>query len=507
MVRPGRHDAVFFIVALVVFIESAVALALLHGTVVACTAGFRTSGNPLGGGTASQCLGYDVVSAVQVAISLVAGGALIWLGSRLLMGRLAPRPSETKQASSPSTDGGPSPRESSAQSSGGSLRLWVFVLIVAFFAASFFSASWEYLRLSLNNFQDVATNQQLLSSAILGQKPFPFYEAFNCGHHGQCSFLEVHTTFVAYPVAALYSIAPTAFTLFAVQSLALGLGALPLYAIAVDVLGSRRWSLAVAGAYLAWLPMFLGVFSFHWEAFIPVEMFSLFWLWSRGLYRWAIPVVLVSFVTIEVTPVLAFFVGLYFLWPWLVKGVRSFFAGVRKKSGASSTPPRKWFRAWLASIIRSLRVPEVYATLALMAASLAAYVLLRLFVVDAASVFGLPPVPAAYALPLNSPNKAFVFTLGALTTDWSAKLIFWTITFLTLGFLPLLAPRALLLVLPWLAFTSFNISPGFFHFGTQYVFVSTAAVFIAFTFGLNRAYRWSTTRPARPAPTSDGGPS
>ena len=95
---------------------------------------------------------------------------------------------------------------------------------------------------------------------------------------------------------------PSPFTLFAIQDLALALAALPLFAIARIVTQSNRLSVAIAGVYLVWLPAFTGIFSFHWEAFIPLEFFLIFWLWLTHRYRWAIPVVLVAFVTLEVTP-------------------------------------------------------------------------------------------------------------------------------------------------------------------------------------------------------------
>jgi uncharacterized membrane protein len=496
MARPFQILSPSFVFFLIVLIGSAVSLALLHDTVLGCTVGFNASNQPLDAGAAAVCPGYDIGSAILVPICLIAGAVLIWLGVRFL--RADPNKDPPEKA------GSDPPRRADSRSA---LRRavsrllamptyrWVCVLIAIFFVASFFAASWEYINFLAGTW-DLSINQQALSSTILGGKPYVFYEAFNCGRHGQCSFLQVHPVFFGFPVSAVYGIAPTAYTLFAIQSAAVGLGALPLYAIAVDVTGSRRLSLIVTAAFLAWAPLFLAIFSFHWEAFIPVEMFTLFWLWSRHRYLLAIPVVLLSFVTLEVTPVMVFFVGLYFLWPWLVKAVRLLYHAVAGALTARRNAPSK-LRLWVRWTWKSLHVPEVDASIALMVGSLAAYVLLRLFVTQGGWLFGLSPVPPAYALPLSSPNRVFTFSIAALSYAWQSKLGFWIVIYLTLGLVPLFAPRTLLLVLPWFILTGFNTSAAFWRFGDQYPFIPAAALFIGFTFGLNRLHLWTSARLAR----------
>jgi len=495
MERSGQLLNFWFALGLLGLVEGAVGAGFLQDTIAACTVGFRASGQPLGGGAASACPAYEILSALLIAVAL-AGGAMVVLGIvRFLWKNRSLGSGKADPGEREGTEGPGNHVPTTAEPTVGPSYGWVCLLIALFFAASFFAASWEYLRLSLNNFQDVATNQQALTSTILGGKPFPFYEAFNCGHHGQCSFLEVHPVFLAYAVVPLYSMAPTPFTLFAIQSLALGLGALPLYAVALDGIGSRRWAVVVAGVYLAWAPLFMGAFSFHWEAFIPVEMFTLFWLWSRQQYLLAAPIAILSFVTIDATTVLVFFMGIYFLWPDFVRTARRFFTDLRR-TPEGDTPRPSRLRAWMSSLTAGLRVREVYASFLLMAGAVVAYVLLRLFVNQWGVDLGLPPLPAAYTLPLSSPDKDFVLSWAALKTLGAAKIWFWVVVFLTLGFIPILAPRALLLVLPWIFFTSFNVTPGYFHFGNQYLFVAAGALFIAFAFGLARIHRWIAARTA-----------
>jgi len=491
MVRPSRLLNPWFLVTLVAFLGGALGLGIVHGSVVACTVGFDTSGaQPMGATPASGCEAEAFTAAVLLMVDLVTGAGLFWF---VFKWRSQGQTDHMRQAEVGTDEGEgnrtPSPRVWSRWLTSASYG-WVCVLVAVFVGATFFANGWGYFQLGgpAGGIYDLSVNQQSLSSTLLGGKPYVFYEAINCGRHGQCSFLQVHPSFVGFPVAALYGVAPTAFTLFALQSLAMGLGALPLYALSVDVIGSRRLSLVVAAAYLAWLPAFMATsFSFHWESFIPVEMLTLFWLWNRQRYLLAAPVVVLAFLTIEVTPVLTFFVALYFLWPWLLRTARLLFHAL---AGGGPTGTVSKLRLWARWVRMSLRLPAVYACFLLMAGSVVAYVLLRLFVLDGGWLLGLPPIPPAYALPLNTPNKDFAFSFATLSTQWMPKLAFWLVIFATLGLVPFFAPRALLLVLPWIVFAVFNTNPAYWILGNHYIFPATAPLFLGFLYGLDRLYRW-----------------
>lgn len=500
MARWVRVLSPLFLISLLAFVGGGFALAFLHGTVIECTVGFRTSGQPLTASQAAQCPAYEVASGVLIAVALVAGTVLIWLGLKAF-GTNSPGPSE-HEGSVPS-DGAASstpPSPTTSRRAPWPTSRWVCLLVALFFAVTFFTESWQYLQL-IHFSDDLSINQQLLSSSALGGRPYPLYNSFTCGLLGDCTFLQEHQAFLAFPVALTYGIAPTPFTLFALQSLALALGALPLYVIANDVIGSKRLSLVVVVTYLAWLPLFIAASrdTFHWEALLPVEMLTLFMLWNRQRYLYAIPVVLLAFCTLEVTTVLAFAVGVFFLWPWLVKSARLLWNSALWVEGESKGF-FSWARHWRRWVWKSLHVPEVYASLALMAGSVAAYFLLRLFGSVVGSLFGIPPLPAAYAAHASFLNRTLSFGLPSLTFMWTAKLWFWIVFYLTLGLIPLIAPRTLILVLPWMAFTFFNLDAGFWGFSGIYQFVPAAALMIGFVFGLERLYRWTSAK--RPVPLS-----
>lgn len=488
-----------FVVSTLVFVGSSCSAWLLRGTVIACTVGFSTSNQPIGAALASQCTGTEIASALLITAALLSAVLAVWFGARAFFANSNVSTRDRPVSSPAESERGPVSRTWLAKLLGWPTFNWVCLFAALFFAATFFAASWQYLHLAVVNYlYDLVINQQALSSTALGSKPYVFYEAINCGRHGQCSFLLVHQAFVAYPATFLYEVAPTPFTLFALQSLALCLAALPLYLLAIDVLHSRRWSLVVAGTYLVWMPLFMMAThdSFHWEAFLPLEMITIFWLWNRQRYLAALPVVLLAFVTEEVTPVLSFFVGLYFACPWLVKGIRTFWNAITVPSaGTPGTPSR--IRLWFRSIRTALHVPEVNASLMLMAGSIAAYVLLRLFEQYGGSFLGVPQALPGYVLGVGSPNRSFVLTLAALSFQWTAKVWYWIVVLLTLGFVPIFAPRSLILVLPWVLLTSFNVTPGFWNFGNQYPTIPAAALLIGFTMGLGQLLEWASARAAR----------
>jgi len=489
MTRWTRLLTPTFVGTLIVWVGSLAGVLLLRATVLACTVGFNTSGGPLSTSQAARCPGDEIASALLLSLVLVTSFALLWLAVRFFR-TPGPRRARGEGGDVQRRIDGPAASDRPTDRSRRSLSYtWIFLLVALFFLATFSSASWQYLHLPAIS-TDLTVNQQALSSTLQGGKPFPFYEAVNCMRHGQCSYLQVHQTFIAYGAAVAYALDPTPFGLFALQSLALGLAALPLYALAVDVIGSRRLSLLVAGAYLAWFPISVGAnFAFHWESFLPVELLTVFWLWYRHRYLLAVPVIVLAFLTIEVTTVMVFFIGLYFASIWFYRALRLFVHSIIGESGVSKSLGQS-LRLWGRWVGKAVKVPEVYASLALMVGSFVAYVLLRLFVLDGSALFGLPPVPAAYALPLNSPNRAFDFSVKALMFAWTSKLWFWVVVFFTVGFIPLFAPRALILIAPWVAFTWLNVTVSFWRFGSQYPFVPAAALFIAFAFGFNQLYSW-----------------
>ncbi len=368
---------------------------------------------------------------------------------------------------------------------------WVLVLGVAYFAVALTGTWINFLELHFNAIgtYDLSVNMQSLSSTIHGGKPFPFYEATNCGRNDRCSYLLVHPVLLAYPVAGVYAISPSSLTLFALQDAALALAAWPLFAIARERMRSERWALIAAGVYLAWLPAFSGIFSFHWEAFIPLETFTFFYLWLTGRYVWAIPVMVVAFVTLEITPVITFFIGIFFLVPFILPAaelVRTQLVGSRRSYGSVRVGLRRVYRRVGSAVARDR---QIRASLGLLLASVLAYVLLHELVRQGGGLLGLPPLPAKYSLSLAQPVYAANFTFANFISNWPQKVVFWLVMFGTLALIPFLAPRTLVISVPWIAFSSLATA-SLYRMGNQYAFISAAVLFIGFAYGLAELERW-----------------
>jgi uncharacterized membrane protein len=377
---------------------------------------------------------------------------------------------------------------------------WVWVMLVAYFAIAITGTWINFVSLHLNAIgtYDLSVNQQSLSSTVHGGKPYPFYEATNCGRNDRCSYLLVHPVLLAYPVAGIYSLSPSAFTLFAVQDAALALASLPLFAIARRLMSSDRWALIAAGVYLTWMPAFSGIFSFHWEAFIPLEIFTFFWLWLTRRYLWAVPVAIVAFVTLEITPVLTFFIGLFFLLPAIESGIRLLrtrTTGAPTSNGSEGPGVAVLVRRGVTALRNDRRIQ---ASLGLLVGSGVAYILLHEFVRQGGGLLGLPPLPSKYSLSLVQPVYAANFTWANFVFQWPYKLLFWLVMFGTLALVPFLAPRTLLISAPWIAFSSLATS-SLYRMGNQYAFISAAVLMIGFVYGLARLKTWmEAPRGARP---------
>ncbi len=388
--------------------------------------------------------------------------------------------------------------------------LWLGLMMAGYFVVALTGTWLNYVELHVNaggvGLYDLGINQQALASASHPAAPFPLYEATSCGRTARCSLLLTHPIFLAYVIAAPYALAPSAFTLFAFQDAALGLAALPLFAIGRRVLRSDRWALVVTGIYLAWLPPFTGIFSFHWEAFIPLELFTIAYLWFTRRYWMAVPVVLLTYITLEVTPVLLFFFGIFFLWDWILALLRYLAVQTRYLLMPKGTAAAEDLRARLRRVRRGLlKSRAVRATLVLMVGSVAAYLALHEIVQHGSRWIGLPSLPPEYQIPVTQPVHSAGITLATLTFAWQQKLTFWIVIFATLGLIPFLAPRALILAVPWVLYSSITTA-GFYRMGDQYAFVTAAVLFLPFVYGLARLFTWARRPDGSPQLRARGDP-
>ncbi len=347
---------------------------------------------------------------------------------------------------------------------------WLLVAVAVYFVVAF-ALSWlRALELQTTTW-DQGLYQQALWTTAHGRA---FYETADVETGGYGSLLEVHSAFLLYLIVPLYAAVPSEATMLAVQAAVVALAAVPLYYLARDITGSARLALLTGAVYLCWTPtLSSNLYDFHPEAFLPLEIFALTLVWNRGRYLLGFGVAVVAFLTFEFTPLIVGALAVFALLP-----ERSPFLDGRP-SGAA-------IRGWLRSTLGSTRGR---ASLGLLAASVAAYAILLLVRVDLLpSIVGSTPLPSpATGYLIGATPSALGLAAGNLTHGFGTKATYWLLILGLLAFVPLLAPRALVMTVPWFAFTFFSTNVNYVTLGFQYGLIAGSTVLVAFAFALPRA--------------------
>jgi uncharacterized membrane protein len=379
------------------------------------------------------------------------------------------------------------------------------IMIAAFTAVSFYAGVVSFFDLQTRNAIDLTIFMQALTSTVHGH-PYPFYESYDCMTKSRCSFLLVHPSPVLYLAVPFYAVAPSPFTLFAIQSVGVGLAAVPLYLLTRHVTGSSGKALIAAGLFLVWAPTLSGeAFSFHLEALLPLALFTVAMLWAMGRYRLGLAAAVVAFLVLEIAPVFVFFIGAIVLTYSLERILVATKAGWRRRQAGEAGPGP--FGALFAAVRLELARRDIRYTLVLMGASIVAFALLFLFLnVWGARILGVPAPPLA-------PGLAGVFydnsspgaqSLGTILTGGQIvhTTEFWLILYGLVAFIPLLAPRTWLVALPWIGWTVLTDTSRYVHLGSQYTMVAAVPVFIGVAYGMRRVPLPSPTSVKALAPAS-----
>lgn len=299
---------------------------------------------------------------------------------------------------------------------------------------------------------DLGINQQMLWSTTHGRI---LYEAGDFELYGVHSFLQVHSTYIAIPLALVYGAYPSPVTLFAIQSGVFGLSAVPLYLVAARVLTKRTYQLLIVGVYLFSFPVVSALFyDFHWEAFLPLEFLLFYYLVDTRRYALSLIPLAAGVVTLEVFPFLAIGVVCY--------------AYVDRVQHVGF---------WLDELVRD-RDTRILTGLLILA--LGSYILIReaqYHIVP--GLLGIPSVPVQGSQTPLSPFAVYA-TLSSVTRSG----VYWLLLIAAFAMLPLLAPRQLILSTPWIVY-SVVISPNASsYFGDQSPLIAIAPLAVAAVYGL-----------------------
>ncbi len=341
----------------------------------------------------------------------------------------------------------------------------ILIAIVSIFAAALtYLGNLRYENFFTGNW-DLGINQQLLWTTAHGRL---LYETGDAEFYNVRSFLQVHSTYVAFLVAPIYAAAATPTTLFALQSVIFGASIVPLYLIARQEIRSKTLLFLILGLYLISFPVLSALlYDFHWESFIPLEYLSFFYLYRSRRYAWSVVPLLFGITTLEVFPFLVGGVGL------LVLVERAEAVGLRPRA--------------------LLHDADTVRAIGLLLAMGVAYVALR--VVEYLVIPGLAGASTSAGGVASGIGGPFAFNATLFSLGLSA--IYWALLLAAFAFLPLFAPRYLILTIPWFVYSVF-LTPFFAsQFGNQYALVAVATLSIALVYGAAHIDRTDTGNTGR----------
>lgn len=311
---------------------------------------------------------------------------------------------------------------------------------------NFYTANW-----------DLGINQQLLWTAAHGQL---MYETGDAEFYGIHSFLQVHPAYVGFLIAPIYAWAPFPWTLFILQSSIFVATVIPLYLLARTVIEDRRWIFLGLILFVMSFPVISGLlYDFHWEAFLPFEFAMFFYLFRSQRYGWSLVPLSVGILTLEV-------------FPFLVGGVAVLVLYERWQHIGS-----RW-----RILIRDRLSRVAFVLLLIMLVVYVAQRVIQVQVIPA--IAGYSGSPSAFGGEITGILNVHL-TPGSLILSTN----YWLLMLAAFAFLPLLAPRYLLLELPWFIY-SVVLSPFFSsQYGDQYALVAVSTLSVALVYGLARAVR------------------
>lgn len=272
------------------------------------------------------------------------------------------------------------------------------------------------------------------------------------------NYLGNHVRPIFFPLALLYRLWPDPSVLFILQSIALGLGAIPLFWIAQRELRNKWLQVGLVVVYFLYPALgFINLFDFHPVAFCVPALLLAYWALQerQPVLFWSM--ILLSLATKEelVVPVAAF--GIYCLfrpqwrkigvWLLVISAVWAFFCFAVIVPYYNEGRPYRFFDAWY------------------------------------------------YLMPWHSQGTGGD-GMARLSDLFSIDAAYFVLhLFLPLGFLFVLEPGLLAVSLPSLGYLLLSSRVNFHRVGHQYPAVLIPWLFLATVYGLAKLERWPRMRP------------
>lgn len=264
------------------------------------------------------------------------------------------------------------------------------------------------------------------------------------------------------PLAALYALYPSTSTLLVLQTLAIVLGALPLYGLVRDLWGRRTPGLVAAALYLLHPTVqHINLYEFQYRSFSMAFALAAFYFFERRRWGWWALFLLLGMATKTESALFAVAFGLYAL--------------LRKRPWPYVLPPIGVGAAWFYTALFVV-VP-------------------RFTHGDGSFVAGI----YSYGYLGNSLGEVIrtvvtrpLFVLSVLFQP--QKVRFLLSFFFLSGFLPLLAPGALLPAAPIFLLNLLSPNPVQFSLYYQYQGLTVPAMLVSSWYGLDRLLRFGRRR-------------
>lgn len=332
-------------------------------------------------------------------------------------------------------------------------RLTIVSVVAVFSVLIFLMTSIRYMGfLDLN--WDMGINMQLLWTNTHG---YLLYETADFETSGIRSFLQINSAYVAIPLSYLYGIFPTAYTLLLIQAVGISLSAIPIYYYAVSRTNNPGFSLLIAIFFLSGFAVISGVFyDFHWESFIPLEFFTFVYLIYRRHYLLGAILVIIGTMTLEVFP---FFAASYLIF-------LLFFT--KDATDAAPNPTESYLKERLILLSLLIFSGAMYYTV---------------------MYFGgviLPGIVGSKTTAVSATHSvSYLFNFGITPSNLLNSTDYWLLLFTSMGFVPLLKPKSLIVLVPWVYWSSVAF-PQYYttQFGVQYGILATSVLLIPFIEGI-----------------------
>lgn len=173
-----------------------------------------------------------------------------------------------------------------------------FILIISIVLAliTLFFSYMRYIDFFTENW-DLGINMQQLWTTTHG---YLLYDSGDFEGYGVLSHLEVHSTFIAYPISYIYAMFPGPLILFTIQSFVVFLSVPVLYLLSFQITQDRKIAMMSSLIYGFNATLITAVlYDYHWLSFMPILSFSFFYFILKKNYLLASLILILGLITEE----------------------------------------------------------------------------------------------------------------------------------------------------------------------------------------------------------------